>query len=317
MALNDNEKYWFIKIFSNYLNKPVFVKIKRHPNGKSIILAYIELILLAGEKGGKIEISGYYDTPEEELSDILRGYDRSELQMALNTCKTYGLINQTDDQHLFFPEAKSLTASINRGSIRKAEYRDKIKKGINHNITDYLSPTEINISTASLAHAESDETLSNVRGDERETMSTIEEDHDGTVSPRNIEQEQEQELELYNNNNNTLEDYNLSVALLAKYGIYPDSACGNEILSQYNSDTIKEGIKRALGSINSSTKSLSGLIISNIKKMPKGHVYKLCSKCKGEKYITDTIDESDEYGNQTVSQKKITCPVCKGKGYEE
>lgn len=252
MSINDTRRYFYLQLHERYLERPVFLKIKKYPNGKAMILAYLELMLLAGNTRGTLTISGYYNSIAEELHDLLKGYTQEEVEITVNTCLQYGLITQIDDSSFFFPEAQDLTSSITGAAKRKRDYRER--------------------STALK---------------ELPTPEDTKGDNQGTLSP--TVELQIQDKEIYNNNNNNtdlpsledipeqstmdtnrqidpVEDYRRVLTLLRQYGVEQDSFWWNYILENHSSKDVITGINQALKKRNKDTFNLAGVIIRNITK---------------------------------------------------
>lgn len=252
MSINDTRKYFYLQLHERYLERPVFLKIKKYPNGKAMILAYLELMLLAGNTRGVLTISGYYNSIAEELHDLLKGYTQEEIEITINTCLQYGLISQIDDSSFLFNEAQDLTSSITGAGKRKSDYRERLKAR-----KELAAPVD-------------------TKGDNQ-----------GTLSP--TVELQIQDKEIYNNNNNNtdlssledipeqstmdtngqidpVEDYRRVLTLLRQYGVEQDSFWGRYILENHSSQDVITGIHQALKKRNKDTFNFAGVIIRNITK---------------------------------------------------
>lgn len=130
----------WIKLSTDLFTNRKIRQIKRMDEGDSIIVIWVELLVLAGElnNGGEIYFMEGVPFTEEQLAFHL-DRNREQLALALRTFEAYGMIDMTDGIIRIcnwekYQNATELEELKKRNKERQQKWRDKKKEERNVNV---------------------------------------------------------------------------------------------------------------------------------------------------------------------------------------
>lgn len=85
------KRYFWLKLHENFFNQAVIKFLRKMPEGDTIVLIYLELLLCSIHSGGWIRTDGLYDSIEKDLTLVI-DEDEMKIKLALAALEKTGLI---------------------------------------------------------------------------------------------------------------------------------------------------------------------------------------------------------------------------------
>jgi predicted phage replisome organizer len=127
MTAKQGKRYYWLKLHENFFNQAVIRFLRKMPEGDSIVIIYLELLLISIKTDGYVRTDGLYDSMEKDLTLIL-DEDEMKIRLALAALEKAGLLVRGDGQFVAqmtqFPEMVG-TGSETAGAQRMRNYRQK------------------------------------------------------------------------------------------------------------------------------------------------------------------------------------------------
>lgn len=124
MASNDKKRYWYIQVWQVFFDDPVITKLKRMPGGKEALLAYLEILVLAGPTNGVLTWdAARHSSLAEQLSLSLRETTPEEVEAALIYFSNNGYIREFSEHQYELIQAEEMTKSLTGAAIRQQKLR--------------------------------------------------------------------------------------------------------------------------------------------------------------------------------------------------
>lgn len=124
MATNDKKRYWYIQVWQVFFDDPVITKLKRMPGGKEALLAYLEILVLAGPTNGILTWdAARHSSLSEQLSLSLRETTPEEVEAALIYFSNNGYIREFSEHQFELLQAEEMTKSLTGAAIRQQKLR--------------------------------------------------------------------------------------------------------------------------------------------------------------------------------------------------
>lgn len=105
--MGQNKRYYWLKLHEEFFNQPVLKYLRKLPEGETIIIIYLKLLLISLRMDGYIYLEGFYQTLEEEIALIL-DEEKMDVQFSLAALEKSNLLERgSGDYDLFltrFPE---------------------------------------------------------------------------------------------------------------------------------------------------------------------------------------------------------------------
>ena len=121
------KRYYWLKLHENFFRQAVIRFLRKMPEGDSIVIIYLELLLMSIKTDGYIRTDGLYDTIEKDLALIL-DEDEMKIRLALAALEKAGLLvrgtREYDAQMTKYPEMVG-TGSETAGAQRMRDFRQK------------------------------------------------------------------------------------------------------------------------------------------------------------------------------------------------
>ncbi len=86
------KRYYWLKLYDNFFDQAVIKFLRKMPEGDSIVLIYLELLLCSIHSGGWIRTDGLYETIEKDLTLVI-DEDEMKIKLALAALEKAGLID--------------------------------------------------------------------------------------------------------------------------------------------------------------------------------------------------------------------------------
>ena len=131
-----NEKYYWIKLRKDFFKRHDIRIIEGMPNGKSIVLFYIKLILESVDHEGELRFSEDIPYTPEMLASVT-GTDIETVNDAIGTLSSLELLVIDDNKTIKLPKVSDMVGYETKWAEKKRQYRDK--KGQNEDIERTMS----------------------------------------------------------------------------------------------------------------------------------------------------------------------------------
>ena len=121
------KRYYWLKLYENFFSQAVIRFLRKMPEGDSIVIIYLELLLMSIKTDGYIRTDGLYDTIEKDLALIL-DEDEMKIRLALAALEKAGLLvrgtGEYEAQMTKYSEMVG-TGSETAGAQRMRDFRQK------------------------------------------------------------------------------------------------------------------------------------------------------------------------------------------------
>ena len=121
------KRYYWLKLHENFFSQAVIRFLRKMPEGDSIVIIYLELLLMSIKTDGYIRTDGLYDTIEKDLALIL-DEDEMKIRLALAALEKAGLLvrgtGEYEAQMTKYSEMVG-TGSETAGAQRMRDFRQK------------------------------------------------------------------------------------------------------------------------------------------------------------------------------------------------
>ena len=121
------KRYYWLKLHENFFSQAVIRFLRKMPEGDSIVIIYLELLLMSIKTDGYIRTDGLYDTIEKDLALIL-DEDEMKIRLALAALEKAGLLvrgtGEYEAQMTKYLEMVG-TGSETAGAQRMRDFRQK------------------------------------------------------------------------------------------------------------------------------------------------------------------------------------------------
>ena len=121
------KRYYWLKLHENFFSQAVIRFLRKMPEGDSIVIIYLELLLMSIKTDGYIRTDGLYDTIEKDLALIL-DEDEMKIRLAIAALEKAGLLvrgtGEYEAQMTKYSEMVG-TGSETAGAQRMRDFRQK------------------------------------------------------------------------------------------------------------------------------------------------------------------------------------------------
>lgn len=129
--------YWYIQVKQVFFNDPVITKLKRMPGGKDALVAYLEMLVLAGPSSGILVYDPQkFESIYEQISLSLYETTEETVQFAILYFTNNGYIEKLSEDSYLLTQAEAMTGSITSEGERKAAQRKNKAKELLGNGTE-------------------------------------------------------------------------------------------------------------------------------------------------------------------------------------
>ncbi len=126
-----NKRYYWLKLHEEFFNQPVMKYLRTLPEGETIIIIYLKLLLISLKMDGYVYLEGLYPTLEEEIALIL-DENRMSVQLSLAALEKAKLLELgSGDYDLFltrFPEMIGISSEGESAARMRALREKKAQK---------------------------------------------------------------------------------------------------------------------------------------------------------------------------------------------
>lgn len=129
MTADDNKRLFFLQLPKDFFGSRRIKKLRKMPDGDSLVLLYLKIQLSTLNTGGVIELSGLEENPADEIA-LEISEEPETVRTVLDFMIKHGLAIEQKDGNIFLPYVEIMTSSHTEEAERKRKYRDK-KKGQN------------------------------------------------------------------------------------------------------------------------------------------------------------------------------------------
>ncbi|MCQ2547349.1 MAG: phage replisome organizer N-terminal domain-containing protein [Clostridia bacterium] len=134
-----NKRYYWLKLHEEFFNQPVMKYLRTLPEGETIIIIYLKLLLISLKMDGYVYLEGLYPTLEEEIALIL-DENRMSVQLSLAALEKAKLLELgSGDYDLFltrFPEMIGISSegesAARMRAIREKKSRSSLRSLASH-----------------------------------------------------------------------------------------------------------------------------------------------------------------------------------------
>jgi predicted phage replisome organizer len=141
--MNDNKKNNWLKLKVDFFSSPAVKKLRKIAGGDKYLIIYQKLMLLTVNTEGHYEFQNLEPKIEEELALIL-DEEVDNLKMAVSFLRSTNLMQDVDNNTIFFIEVPKLIGKYDDSSERVAKYRLRKKANAECNALHSLHVTEGN-----------------------------------------------------------------------------------------------------------------------------------------------------------------------------
>ena len=93
-----NKRYYWLKLHEEFFNQPVMKYLRKLPDGETIIIIYLKLLLISLRMDGYIYMEGLFPTIEEEIALIL-DEDQMSVQFSLASLEKSSLLERGSGEY--------------------------------------------------------------------------------------------------------------------------------------------------------------------------------------------------------------------------
>lgn len=123
------KRYWYIQVKQVFFDDPVIIRLKRIPGGKDALIAYLEMLVLAGPTSGILTFEPKkFKNIYEQIALCLRDTTEETVQSAILYFTSNGYIEELTEDSYLLTQAEAMTGSITSEGERKAAQRAKNKQ---------------------------------------------------------------------------------------------------------------------------------------------------------------------------------------------
>lgn len=123
----DSKILFFLQLPKDFFNSRRIKKLRRLPDGDSLVLLYLKIQLSTLSSGGMIELSGLEDNPADEIA-LEISEDPEKVRRVLDFMLEFGLAENAGDNKIFLPYVEIMTASHTKDAERMRKARKEKKE---------------------------------------------------------------------------------------------------------------------------------------------------------------------------------------------
>ena len=138
--MSSSKRYFWLKLHENFFDQSVIKYLRKMPDGNTLVVIYLELLLMSIKTEGYIYYEGLFSTIEEELS-LKLGEETSSIQYTLAALeKAKLMVRVADEMDLQMTELQDMVGigSETASAKRSREYRKRKSLEIGGNDTVLL-----------------------------------------------------------------------------------------------------------------------------------------------------------------------------------
>ena len=113
----ENKRLFFLQLPHDFFGSRRIKKLRKLPDGDSLVLLYLKIQLSTLSTGGVISLSGLEDDPAEEIA-LEISEEPEEVRHVLDFMLTYGLAEMLEDGSIFLPFVEIMTTSHTKDAER-------------------------------------------------------------------------------------------------------------------------------------------------------------------------------------------------------
>ena len=122
----DSKRFYWLKLKKDFFERQEIQIIESMPNGKEYVLFYLKLLCKSIEYEGKLRCNEQIPYTEEMLAVVTKT-DIETVRTAIETFKTFGLIEVKRDKSFFMKDANEMIGSETEWAEKKRKYRETQK----------------------------------------------------------------------------------------------------------------------------------------------------------------------------------------------
>lgn len=123
----DSKILFFLQLPKDFFNSRRIKKLRRLPDGDSLVLLYLKIQLSTLSSGGMIELSGLEDDPADEIA-LEISEDPEKVRRVLDFMLEFGLAENAGENKIFLPYVEIMTASHTKDAERMRKARKSKKE---------------------------------------------------------------------------------------------------------------------------------------------------------------------------------------------
>lgn len=123
----DSKILFFLQLPKDFFNSRRIKKLRRLPDGDSLVLLYLKIQLSTLSSGGMIELSGLEDDPADEIA-LEISEDPENVHRVLDFMLEFGLAEKVEDNKIFLPYVEIMTTSHSKDAERMRKARKNKKE---------------------------------------------------------------------------------------------------------------------------------------------------------------------------------------------
>ena len=123
----DSKILFFLQLPKDFFNSRRIKKLRRLPDGDSLVLLYLKIQLSTLSSGGMIELSGLEDDPADEIA-LEISEDPEKVHRVLDFMLEFGLAENAVENKIFLPYVEIMTASHTKDAERMRKARKNKKE---------------------------------------------------------------------------------------------------------------------------------------------------------------------------------------------
>lgn len=165
------KRYWYIQVKQVFFDDPVIVRLKRIPGGKDALIAYLEMLVLAGPTSGILTFEAKkFKSIYEQIALSLRDTTEETVQSAILYFTANGYIEELPEDSYLLTQAEAMTGSITSEGERKAAQRKNKAKKLLENGTEGGTMSPHNYITKKLKTDSIEKTTTTTTSDSNEEV---------------------------------------------------------------------------------------------------------------------------------------------------
>ena len=134
IAVNDNKRYYWLKLKKDFFQQHQIKVLKSLPNGRLYALIYLELLAESTSHEGELRYSKLLPYDVVTLSAVI-DEDKDNVEKAIETFIALELVEMLDDGTIYMREISRLIGSETGQAIRKRESRNAAQGKVGVNLT--------------------------------------------------------------------------------------------------------------------------------------------------------------------------------------
>ena len=124
---DDSKILFFLQLPKDFFNSRRIKKLRRLPDGDSLVLLYLKIQLSTLSSGGMIELSGLEDDPADEIA-LEISEDPEKVHRVLDFMLEFGLAENAGENKIFLPYVEIMTTSHTKDAERMRKARKNKKE---------------------------------------------------------------------------------------------------------------------------------------------------------------------------------------------